>query len=421
MSRGSPSTTRPSSVAILGADAVLAARPASPVQLAHACRALGYDMAFPSSWGDELVAAGCLEQLREWGSDPAIVCACPRVAERLTRTGTELAPWMIALVAPPVAAARYLRAVYGARPVHITYVGACPAAHDPSIDARLSPDELLDALVERGIALADQPHYFDSMLPPDRRRFTSLPGGAPSPERVAAVDAARALVELEGDDSLVELAQHIVAHERVVIDLAPQLGCACSGATAAHEVHDARAALIAIEPPRAQSAVLDPAIVVDVRAPRPEETATPPAHEGGVGGGSAAFAPSAADATAPATTRRDPRRLITPHHVTAIPALRRADGRIVPRAYAAHTRSATTTERHEPRDLWPNSRARPVHDRPARSGTPTPGAPAPRGAATRVPPPPNDAPRLVPPPPIPPAKHRPEAVLGANTVIGTHS
>ncbi|MBX6333602.1 MAG: hypothetical protein IRY91_17285, partial [Gemmatimonadaceae bacterium] len=254
---------------------MLAAHPASPVQLAHACRALGYDMAFPSSWGDELVAAGCLEQLREWGSEPAIVCACPRVTERLTRAGTELAPWMIALVAPPVAAARYLRAVYGERPVHITYVGSCPAAHDPAIDARLAPDELLDAFAERGIALADQPHYFDSMLPPDRRRFTSLPGGAPSPERVAAVDAARTLVELEGDDYLVQLAQHLVARERVVIDLAPQLGCACSGATAAREVHDARAALIALEPPRAQSAVLDPAIVVDVLAPRPEETAAP--------------------------------------------------------------------------------------------------------------------------------------------------
>jgi hypothetical protein len=38
---------------------------------------------------------------------------------------------MISLVAPPVAAARYLRAAYGVRRRHVTYVGACPSGAMP--------------------------------------------------------------------------------------------------------------------------------------------------------------------------------------------------------------------------------------------------------------------------------------------------
>ncbi len=48
---------------ILGADAVLGALPASPVQLAHACLALGFELAAPATWGDELIAEGCLDRL----------------------------------------------------------------------------------------------------------------------------------------------------------------------------------------------------------------------------------------------------------------------------------------------------------------------------------------------------------------------
>ena len=58
------------SVLILGTDAVLAAGPATPVQLVHACRAAGYDAVIPASWGDEepphagfFAAKGVLEAL----------------------------------------------------------------------------------------------------------------------------------------------------------------------------------------------------------------------------------------------------------------------------------------------------------------------------------------------------------------------
>jgi hypothetical protein len=345
MSRDTLPVTQPSSVALLGSDAVLAALPATPVQLAHACRALGFELAIPASWGDELVAEGCIAQLADRGSEPAIVCACPYVTERLTRVGPELAPWMLTLVAPPVAAARYIRAVYGERPVHITYVGTCPAGSNPAFDARCSPDELLAMLAERGIELTAQPELFDSVLPPDRRRFHSLPGGTPSPERLADVAPEYTLVQLEGSDALLALAQRLLTRRPELIDLAPQSGCACSGALVNGTPAGARAALVALEPPRAHTPVLDPAVPVEVQfpappaaflvalAPRPagddaadtagiEPPSSAPVPEAGLGGGL-------------------DRRPAVHRAANSAPMIRRADGRSIPRAYAAWKKRPT--------------------------------------------------------------------------------
>src|SRR5689334_24234047 len=121
---------RPTAVAIVGTDLVLAAFPATPVQIAHALHALGYDVVVPASWGDELLAAATLARLEERGGVPAVYCACPRVAERLLATGGELAPVLLPLVSPPVAAARYVRAAYTGGPVTVTYVGGCCSTAD---------------------------------------------------------------------------------------------------------------------------------------------------------------------------------------------------------------------------------------------------------------------------------------------------
>ena len=47
-------------IVILGTDAVLAALPATAVQLAHACIEAGFINVIPASWGDELIAAALL-------------------------------------------------------------------------------------------------------------------------------------------------------------------------------------------------------------------------------------------------------------------------------------------------------------------------------------------------------------------------
>src|SRR6185437_5032874 len=60
---------------ILGADAVLAAQPASPVQLAHACQALGFELAAPATWGDELIAESCIQQLGAYEHPAAVICS----------------------------------------------------------------------------------------------------------------------------------------------------------------------------------------------------------------------------------------------------------------------------------------------------------------------------------------------------------
>jgi hypothetical protein len=248
---------------ILGADAVLAAVPASPVQLAHACQALGFELAAPATWGDELIAERCLQQLAHYEHAAAVMCSCPLVTERLTRAGTALEPFMLTFASPPVATARYLRGAYEGRKLHITYVGACPGAADESIDERLTPAELLEAFVEHGIVLSAQPKSFEALVPLDRRRFYSLPGGTPAHDHVER-SAQRSLIELAGDDVVLELTQQLIEHTPALLDLSVPLGCACAGAGERALRGKSRPALLLLEPPRARQKVLDPTLRIDV-------------------------------------------------------------------------------------------------------------------------------------------------------------
>ncbi len=262
------------SVAILGVDALLAARPATPVQLAHACQAAGYAAVYPVSWGDELLAAACVRRVAaRSGDEPAIFCACPHVSDALLEVGSDLARFLVPLVSPPVACARYLRALYGYNRVRITYIGACPGAHDPAIDARLTPMQFLGVLTQLDISLQEQPEVFESVLPPDRRRHRSIPGGAPTVEMLASEGTARALVEIIDDDWKTELAQRLLLREPALFDVAPSLGCHCAGARPGVPPAAARPSVVALEPPRAASDVIDPHVAVDVDRPLPVITA----------------------------------------------------------------------------------------------------------------------------------------------------
>lgn len=235
---------------------LLAALPATPVQLVHACYQLGYEIVVPASWGDELVAQGVLEDLRQRDRDPVIQCTCPLVAERLLASGKYLLPSMVRTASPPVAAARYARAVFAPRPLHVTYIGACPGARNEAIDQRYLPDEFLQLLDERGTVLADMPSVFDSVLPPDRRRFFSIPGGCPTQEALWQATDGRMLREVTQPTFATDLAQTLVWREYVMIDVAPSLGCACSGTVSRLGPRSGRVAVMAVEPPRAEQPIV---------------------------------------------------------------------------------------------------------------------------------------------------------------------
>ncbi len=262
-------------VAIIGNDAVLDAAPATPVQIAHACLRRGFTVAVPASWGDELVASEAVRRLASRERGPAVMCVCPFVRSRLLAPGPDLAPFLVSLVAPPVATARYLRAAYGEHGVHITYIGGCPSADDPSIDEHLTPDAFLADLADHGIALAEQPLVFDSIVPPDRRRWCSLPGGAPTAEVLWGDSDMRTLVEIDRDEVSTDLAQHIITHEHALLDLAPGLGCVCSGAIRSAPARAARGTVTAVEPPRASKPIIDPAPMVSLDAPVAEHVTSP--------------------------------------------------------------------------------------------------------------------------------------------------
>jgi Iron only hydrogenase large subunit, C-terminal domain len=254
---------------------LLAAIPATPVQLAHACYRIGFEVVVPASWGDELVAHAVLEDLPQRGRDPVIQCTCPLVTERLLASGQHLAPAMVRTAAPPVAAANYARDAFAPRVVNITYIGACPGAQHNAIDQRCLPDEFLRMLNERDVVLTDMPEVFDSVLPPDRRRFVSLPGGCPTQEALWHISDGRMLREVTQSTFSTDLAQTLVWREYVMIDVAPSLGCACAGSySRVGGTRFGRVAVTALEPPRASQ----PVVSFQPEFARPQTAATPVAE-----------------------------------------------------------------------------------------------------------------------------------------------
>ncbi|MDQ4080332.1 MAG: hypothetical protein M3125_06190, partial [Gemmatimonadota bacterium] len=274
----------------------------------------------------------------------------------------------------------------------ITYIGACPGAHDPAIDAHLTPMQFLGVLTQLGIVLHEQPDVFDSVIPPDRRRHRSMPGGAPTSDSLRRDGGGRALHEIIDADWKTELAQRLLLRERAVFDIAPALGCHCAGARPGVAPAEARGSVVAIEPPRSSSDVIDLNVAVDVdrtlplmpsrpqsaggdgalSALPPDERVAPsaaPVAEASPVGDMAAnaavplAAPESSTASPPepeATPSSSPevaapseevhpvqleavrRRVAAPvvaHAAQAVPVTRTESGQVLPRAYAARRRT----------------------------------------------------------------------------------
>jgi hypothetical protein len=344
-------------IVVLGADALLAALPATPVQLAHACLRAGFANVIPASWGDELIAAAVLRRLPQFAGGPVIQCSCPFVAHRLLAAGGDLRAAMVALVPPPVAIARYVRTLSQPTKTRITYVGSCPGANDDAIDIRMRPEALLAMLAERNIALEDQPRVFESIIPPDRRRFRSQPGGVPAADTLWTEHGSRALVEVDGDDFVTEVAQHLLSGKNVLIDVSARLGCACSGAVPGVAAKDARPTVVALEPPRAttpvveEQAPIDLELVVPAAARTPVEVGAVPPNAtpakpvfppaGGLMPHGHSISPVRGVAAVPEARPPRPSGQINPRPVLgAFPVTRDVEGKSLPRTYVARRRSS---------------------------------------------------------------------------------
>lgn len=235
--------TAPLRVAILGNDAVLEARPATPMQLAQACLRASFDLVVPASWGEELVAHQYAESLGTYDGPAPVLCHCPIVAQALSEQSESLTT--LTLAPPPVATARYLRHVYSPRPLVITYVGRCPGAVGPELDATVSPDRLLGILDDAGLSPTNQPELYQSMIPPDRGRYASQPGGSPN-EAYLAREAGVTLREVS--PAALEVARlSITPHERVALDCTRLSGCVCAAQAQA---------IVALEPPKRSAPVV---------------------------------------------------------------------------------------------------------------------------------------------------------------------
>ena len=265
-------TPRPFAVAILGNDLLLAARPARPWQVVHGALALGFDEVLPVSWGEELVAAHLLQRLAERPGEPVIPTACPAIRQRLLASGDDLAPFLLDVAAPAVAAARYARAVAGERALHVTLVGGCRDLRDPAIDVQLAPQDFLERLAARGIDLERQPTVFDAVLPADRRRCFSIPGGLPHPEAVALYATPRPHHRVTADLGA-SVADLLLAGVPAVIDLRAALACPSCGGASGSAAESTDALLEQLEPPRSPSPVIDHDVPVSVERdhadPRP--------------------------------------------------------------------------------------------------------------------------------------------------------
>jgi hypothetical protein len=258
----SDENVKPISVAILGTDALLAARPVDPIQLTRACLTAGFDFVAPVSWGEELIAMHIADRLASAGSAAVVSSSCPFVSEQL-RSAPVKRP-VLRTVPPPVACARYLRAVFHPHLVYVTYVGACPGAVDLEVDKQYFPDALFARLLERGVDPSLQPHHLDGRMPVERARFASIPGGTPAGDWLQARAGTRLI---EAAPITIDAVAQAYRHESILIDLSSACGCTCA--------RD-RADAARLEPPRTSKPVVaNVSVCVDADEPGSNQALPP--------------------------------------------------------------------------------------------------------------------------------------------------
>lgn len=248
---------------VVGNDLALEALPATPIQLAHALEAAGFDHVVPVSWGEELIAHHLQSSLDRHGK--VAWCPCRHASDVLAGTRGLEDFTIIRTVTPAVATARLLHAIHrGQSATRIIYLGSTTGAVDPSVDETWDPTEVLAELGATGIDPKSFPTFYEDVIPPDRRRFFSLPGGIPWPA-------------IPGDGRIPFVAIGITARQRgrsiklppnegrVFVDPTVSSRCACIGVTS-----KSAPLVVAMEPPRAPGPVVEERRFVSLEVARYE-------------------------------------------------------------------------------------------------------------------------------------------------------
>ncbi len=254
--------------------------PATPEQVVNACYAAGFRVVTRGVIGDELVAA---EYLRLWHDDAwgtMLRSTDPVVVSTITAAYPELVPFLAPIASPPVAEARYLRALYGPE-LRIVFAGICPPQHGPDLDAGITFRDLEQVFALRGVSVLTQPDYF-VRVPEERRRHLSAAGGLPLAMLEEVRQSNSRFRKVRGVNALPALAR-AVAVDRLdlgfvdILSYEGALDHPLSGPP--EELFWRRALVQSTEPPRSRDPVVDTAVVASVGATfdiRPQRHAADP-------------------------------------------------------------------------------------------------------------------------------------------------
>jgi diguanylate cyclase (GGDEF)-like protein len=261
---------RGGAVLILATEAAVHFYPASLEQVLNACSAAGFEAVYPGALGDELVAHEYLKLWRRQVNGTTIRSTSPIVVEYVKRRYPALLPYLAPVVTPPVAQARYLRALHGDG-VRIVYSGvASVGGRDGSspIDAAITFAELESLLTERGVVPLGQPKRLEQE-PLGRRRHLSTAGGMPLPVLEEERAASRRFRKVRGLDEVAAIAEAIERSggepELGFVDLLlyerdldhPVMG-------PKSQLYLRREIAARSEPPRSPEPVFDPKVPVDL-------------------------------------------------------------------------------------------------------------------------------------------------------------
>lgn len=283
---------RDSPLLILATEANVHFYPATPEQVINACHAAGFRAVVPGALGDELVAREYLRVLAANGHRTWIRSTSPVVVEYCQRRHPELLAHLVPVASPPVAAARYLRAI-GAEPVTIVYAGVSSPGDGPEvhevIDAAITFDELGELLRERGAHPGNQAPFL-THLSVERRRHLSAAGGLPLPLLDSERMSSRRFRKVRGLENVAALAQAVrrpppasgngeaESEGLGFVDLMPHDGDADHPAMGPKEQLFWRRAVARLaEPARSALPVVDETVDVDLRVTyRPGPAGEPP-------------------------------------------------------------------------------------------------------------------------------------------------